>query len=96
MSETIITMREALNRYETLYFQPCQKPRNICDSASSNYRSSGCFMVNIFFSAISQLRLVGRHYTNLGEVAQGALELDVLPFGRCHFFSDPCVFGYIF
>ena len=43
-------------------------------------------MVNIFFSAISQLRLVG------SVLAQGALELDMLPFGRCHFFGDPCGF----
>ena len=40
MAETIITTREVLNRYETLYFQPRQKPRNICDPASSNHHNS--------------------------------------------------------
>ena len=28
-------------RYETLYFQPRQKPRNICDPASSKGHNSG-------------------------------------------------------
>ena len=41
MAETIITTREVLNRYATLYFQPRQKPRNICDPASSNHHISG-------------------------------------------------------
>ena len=41
MAEIIITMGEALNRYGTIYFQPYQTPRNICDSASSNHHISG-------------------------------------------------------
>ena len=49
-----------------------------------------------FLSLILQLRLVGSHNTRLGAVAHGALELDVLQFGRRYFLSDPCVFGYIF
>ena len=47
-------------------------------------------------SAISQLRVLASHKTNFESVAQGAWELEDLPFGRCHFLSDPCVFGYIF
>ena len=47
-------------------------------------------------SAISQLRVLASHKANFESVAQGAWELDILPFGRCHFFYDPCVFGYIF
>ena len=97
MAETIITTREVLNRYEKLYFQPRQKSRNFCDPTSSNHHNLGMLHgKNFFFSTISQLRLVGSHNTNFGAVARGALELDALPFGRCHFLSDPCVFGYIF
>ena len=47
-------------------------------------------------SVMSQLRVLASHTGNLGSVAQGAWELEDLLFGRCHFFSDPCVFGYIF
>ena len=32
---------EVLMRYETLYYQPRKKPRNICDPASSNHHNSG-------------------------------------------------------
>ena len=49
-----------------------------------------------FVSVISQLRLVGSHNTSLGSVAQGTLELEDLQIRKCHFLSDPCVFGYIF
>ena len=55
-----------------------------------------CFTVKIISLVISQLRLIGRHNTNLGAVAHGALELYVLQLGRRYFLSDPCVFGYIF
>ena len=55
------------------------------------------FTVKIISQVISQLRLVGSHNTNLGAVAHGALELYVFQLGRRYFFfSDPCVFGYIF
>ena len=47
-------------------------------------------------SAISQLRVLASHKTNFESVAQGAWELEDLPFGRCHYWSDPCVFCYIF
>ena len=47
-------------------------------------------------SAISQLRVLASHTGNLGSVAQGALELEYLKIRKCHFLSDPCVFGYIF
>ena len=47
-------------------------------------------------SDISQLRVLASHNTSLGSVAQGALELESWEIRRCHFLSDPCVFGYIF
>ena len=47
-------------------------------------------------SAISQRRVLASHKTIFESVVQGAWELEDLPFGRCHFWSDPCVFGYIF
>ena len=37
-------------------------------------------------SALSLLRLLASHKTNFESEAQGAWELDILPFGRCHFF----------
>ena len=39
-------------------------------------------------SAIYQLGVLTSHKTNFESVAQGAWELDMLPFGRCHFLSD--------
>ena len=47
-------------------------------------------------SDISQLRVLASHNTSLGSVAQGALELESSEIRRCHFLSDPCVFGYTF
>ena len=47
-------------------------------------------------SVLSQLRVLVSHTGNLGFVAQGAWELEDVPLWRCHFFSDPCMFGYIF
>ena len=47
-------------------------------------------------SDISQLRVLASHKTSLGSVAQVALELESWEIGRCHFLSDPCVYGYIF
>ena len=47
-------------------------------------------------SVISQFRVLASHTGSLGSVAQGAWKLDILPFGWCHFLSDPCMFGYIF
>ena len=44
----------------------------------------------------SQLRALATHTPNLGHVAQGALELGLSQIRKCHFLSDPCVFGYIF
>ena len=46
-------------------------------------------------SVISQLRVLATHTGNLGSVAQGALELEHWKIRKCHFLSDPCVFGYI-
>ena len=52
--------------------------------------------VVIMAQVISQLRLVGSHNSSLGAVAHGALELEDLQIRKCHFLSDPSVFGYIF
>ena len=48
---------------------------------------------------ISQLRALATHtpiWGGGGGVAQGALELLLPQIRKCHFLSDPCVFGYIF
>ena len=45
---------------------------------------------------ISQLRVLASHTGSLKSVAQGALELEHWKIRKCHFFGDPCVFGYIF
>ena len=47
-------------------------------------------------SVISQLRVLASHKTNFESVAHGTLELDLFQIRKCHFLSDPCVFGYIF
>ena len=47
-------------------------------------------------SVISQLRVLASHTGSLGSVAQGAWKLEDLPMVGAIFFSDPCVFGYIF
>ena len=44
----------------------------------------------------SQLRVLATHTPILGRVAQGTLELGLTQTRKCHFLSDPCVFGYIF
>ena len=66
-------------RYETLYFQPRKKNNGI--SVTSPLLSTitqECFRVKIISRVKTQLRLVGSHNTNLGAVAHGALELDLL------------------
>ena len=45
---------------------------------------------------ISQLRALATRTPSLGRCGQGALELCLLQIRKCHFLSDPCVFGYIF
>ena len=45
---------------------------------------------------ISQLRALATHTRSLGRVGQGAWELGLPQIRKCHFLSDPCVFGYIF
>ena len=46
--------------------------------------SQGGFTENFFF------------LLRLGRVGQGAWELGLPNTRKCHFLSDPCVFGYIF
>ena len=48
--------------------------------------NTSCIVIMV--SAISQLGMLASHKTNFVSVAQGAWELDMLPFGRCHFLSD--------
>ena len=52
------------------------------NSVSYLFNTSPCCNYD---SAISQLRVLSSHKTNFESVAQGAWELDILPFGRCHF-----------
>ena len=53
----------------------------------------GFTLKNIY---ISQLRALATHTPIWGRVAQGALDLCLQQIRKCHFFSDPCVFGCIF
>ena len=55
-----------------------------------------CFMVNNYGWLISQLRVLASHTGSLRSVAQGAWQLESWEIRRCHFLSDPCVYGYIF
>ena len=97
MTQPYLKRGEVLNRYETLYFQPGQSSRKICDPASSNHHNSTFLHGKIFFdTVISQLRLVGSHNTCLGSVAQGGWQLEDFQIRKCNFLSDLCVFGYIF
>ena len=52
----------------------------------------------IFFFLLlkSQLRPLATFVPRLGRVGQGAWELGLPKIRKCHFLSDPCVFGYIF
>ena len=56
----------------------------------------GGFTVENKQTAISQLRALATRTPSLGRVGQGAWELGFAQTRRCYFFSDPCVFGYIF
>ena len=83
-------------RYETLYFQPRKNHGISVTPPLLSAITQEYFTIKIISQVISQLSLVGSHKTNLEAVAHGTLELDVLQFGRYHFLSDPCVFGYTF
>ena len=48
------------------------------------------------YGIISQLRVLASHTGSLGSVALGTWKLEDLSLGRCHFLSDPGVFGCIF
>ena len=45
---------------------------------------------------VSQLSALAIHTPILGRIGQGAWELGLPQIRKCHFLSDPCVFGYIF
>ena len=50
-----------------------------------------------FFSPLkSQLWPLATFVPSLGRVGQGAWELGLPNIRKCHFLSDPCVFGYIY
>ena len=74
------------------------RPRDYCDPTSSNYHNSGeeVHVKKIKKITISQLRALATHTPIWGRVAQGALEFCLPQIRKCYFFSDPCVFGYIF
>ena len=83
-----------VNIVNIYYYNPLQLVRNM---TSSNHHNSGGLHVKKFFkTTISQLRALATHTPSLGRVAQGALELCLPQIRKCHFLSDPCVFGYIF
>ena len=50
----------------------------------------------IYVSVLSQLSVLVSHKPNLGICSPGTWELSLTPLGRCHFFSNPCLFGCIF
>ena len=54
------------------------------------------FTLKKFDTVTLELRLVGSHNTCLGSVAQGVWQLEYFQIRKCHFLSDPWVFGYIF
>ena len=56
----------------------------------------GGFTGNFFFLLKSLLRPLATHIPSLGRVGQCAWELGLPQIRKCHFVSDPCVFGYIF
>ena len=87
---------EVLNRYETLSSNRAKIHGISVTTPLLITITEECFTVKIISSVKSQLRLVGSHNTNLGDVAHGTLELYVFQFGRRYFFSDPYVFGCIF
>ena len=45
---------------------------------------------------VSQLRPLATLVPSLGRLGQGAWDLGLPQIRKCHFLSDPCVFGYIF
>ena len=47
-------------------------------------------------TTVSQLRPLATFVPSLGRLGQGAWELGLPQIRKCHFLSDPCVFGYIF
>ena len=49
-----------------------------------------------FFLLKSLLRPLATHIPSLGRVGQCVWELGLPQIRKCHFLSDPCVFGYIF
>ena len=96
MTQPHLQRDEVLMRYETLYFQPRKKHGISVTPPLLITIAQECFTVKIIFLVISQFRLVGCHNTSLGAVAHSALELDVFQIRKCHFLSEPIVFGYIF
>ena len=49
-----------------------------------------------FVPVLLQLRPLATFVPSLGRVGQCTWELGVPNSRKCHFLSDPCVFGYIF
>ena len=64
--------------------------------ASSQHYNSGVSPEEKNKTTISQLRALATRTPNLRRVDQGAWQLGLPQIRKCHFLSDPCVFGYIF
>ena len=65
-------------------------------ASSQLYISGGVHLKKKFFSLKLQLWPLATFVPSLGRVGQGAWELGLPNIRKCHFLSDPCVFGYIF
>ena len=71
--------------------------RQFRGSASSQlYISGGVYRGGGKFSLILQLRPLATFVPSLGRVGQCTWELGLPNSRKCHFLSDPCVFGYIY
>ena len=66
--------------------------------ASSQLYNSGGGLPGkkIFFLLKSMLRPLATRIPSLGRVGQCAWGLGLPQIRKCHFLSDPCMFGYIF
>ena len=59
--------------------------------------SQGGGLPEFFFLPLkSLLRPLATRIPSLGRIGQCAWELGLPKIRKCHFLSDPCVFGYIF
>ena len=70
---------------------------NFRGPASSQHYNSGAGSPEFFFDlSVSQLSALATLRPIWGRVGQGAFELSLPQLGSAIFWSDPCVFGYIY